>query len=193
MCHYTDALKHGPGPERIKRVVHGLSHMDFYGAFDAYRYMVLKGVALQKNSDVKKALNQLRQNRVHWIETLNYLISLRRHLEGKTDRHTPSIQACFNGLAKDTAWIDSYAQIKSAALKTPRCQQHARRCQVEFETMERIASTVQTIIEINRVCPLNRAQTELTLSEHGDDVQGAPGLGLLGDAVRKRPARRPRA
>ncbi|UNM05840.1 MAG: hypothetical protein H6925_04890 [Holosporaceae bacterium] len=49
MCHYSDTLKEGGSGEEIKRVIHGLSHMDFYGAFDAYRDVILKGLPCKRS------------------------------------------------------------------------------------------------------------------------------------------------
>ena len=152
LCGYPEELQGEGGKTKINRLIHGLSHLDFYGVFDGYRYTILQGIKLKTQPGIEDALNRLRKRRVKLMSTLHYLVSLRRHLEGKTTRDTPTFKQCMTALNKESQWILDYARIKILHLQTPYCQVRQRECRRDFESIDGLASTVQAIVDIMKAC-----------------------------------------
>lgn len=151
----ADLQGQGSGQQNVKRLVSGLSQMDFYGMMESYRYTLLRGRELQKQrKDVKAAYMGLRKWRPQLLGTMHHLISLRRHLEGKANRHTPTIDESLRFLMKDTKWVEDYALVKVAALSTTVCQQHPRACRRDFSAIEQMASAVQSIMDLKPYCTI---------------------------------------
>lgn len=159
-CKFNPKLQgQGYGQENVKRLVSGLSHMDFYGVTESYRYTLLQARALQKqNKEVKAAYTALYKWRRHLLDTMHHLISLRRHLEGKANRHTPPVSQSLMALMRDTKWVEDYARVKVATLHTTVCQQHPRACRRDFAAIEQMASAVQSIVDLKPHCQTQHIQ-----------------------------------